>query len=84
MSDQLVGALRGFLILAVLAGALLGIAALIDAFRNRRSQGRPRPPKKLTRREAFWIILIVILLVLLGFPVKNAIKPFRSQPANTK
>ncbi len=73
MSDQLVGALRGFLMLCV----ILAIAALIDVYRKRRSPG-PRTPKKLTRREAFWIIIIVIILVMLGFPVGGLITPKRS------
>lgn len=66
-------ALRGFLMIAV----VLAIAALFDAYRRRRAPG-PHKPKKLTRREAFWIILIVIILVLLGFPIGGFITPRRS------
>ena len=42
MSNQLIGVLRGFLIFAVLAGVLLGIAFLIDAYRKRRLPDRAR------------------------------------------
>lgn len=73
MSDQLAGALRGFLII----GVVLALAALFDAYRRRKSPG-PHPPKKLTRREAFWIIIIVIVLVLLGLPVARLRTPQRS------
>ena len=73
MSDQLVVALRGLLMI----GVVLAIAALYDAFRRRKSSG-PRPPKKLTRREAYWIILIVIILVLLGLPLGRVITPPRT------
>ena len=73
MSDQLVGVLRGSLTL----GVILAIAALIDMYRKRRSPG-PRLPKKLTRREVYWVTLIVILLVLLGLPVGSRFTPPRS------
>ena len=82
MSDQLAGALRGLVILVVLSGVLLTIAFLIEAYRKRRSPG-PRPVKKLTRREAFWIILIIIILFLLGMPVRNAFSPARFSPQST-
>lgn len=82
MSNQLVGVLRGLLILTVLAGVLLGIAFLIDAYRKRRSPG-PRPVKKLTRREVFWVTLIIIILFLLGMPVRNAFRPWRFSPQST-
>ena len=79
--DRLIAAWRGFVII----GLVLAIAALYDAYRRKKSPG-PHAPKKLTRREAFWIILIVIILVLLGLPIQNCIGPsrFSSQPVNTK
>lgn len=64
MSDQLTAALRGFLII----GALLVVAAFIDIYRRKKSPG-PREPKKLIRRDVFWAIIIVMLLVLLGIPL---------------
>ena len=73
MSDQLMAVFRGLLII----GVVLAIAALFDAYRKKRSPG-PHPPKKLTRREAYWIILIVIILILLGLPVGELITPPRS------
>ena len=73
MSDQLAAAIRGFLII----GVVLAIAALFDAYRKRKSPG-PRPPKKLTRREVFWITIIVIILVLLGLPIGGFLTPPRS------
>ena len=82
MSDQLAGALRGFVIFLVVSAILLTIAFLIDAYRKRKSPG-PRPVKKLTRREAFWIILIIIILFLLGMPVQNAFHTWRFSPQST-
>jgi hypothetical protein len=73
MDDRLIAIVRGFLML----GVVLAVAALIDAYRSKRSPGL-HPPKKLTRRELYWIILIVIILVLLGFPVGGLITPPRS------
>jgi heme/copper-type cytochrome/quinol oxidase subunit 2 len=79
MTDQLAAALRGFLMI----GVVVALAALFDAYRRRKSPG-PRPAKKLTRREVFWVILIVIMLVLLGLPVGRTITPPRSdsRPVN--
>ena len=73
MSEQLMAVFRGSLMI----GVVLAIAALFDAYRKKRSPG-PHPPKKLTRREAYWIILIVIILILLGLPVGGLITPPRS------
>ena len=74
MSDQMFAALRGFLMI----GVVLAAAALIDAYRRKRSPGA-RTPKKLTRREVFWVIIIVIILVLLGLPVGGFITPPQSK-----
>ena len=68
MDDRLIGVLRGLLPIAV----LLVIAALFDLYRKRKHPGL-RQPKKLTRREIFWAIIIVLVLFLLGIPVGRLI-----------
>jgi hypothetical protein len=43
-----------------------GTRSPFDAYRKRKSPG-PHKPKKLTRREVFWVAIIVIVLTLPGF-----------------
>ena len=65
MSDQLVAVLRGLLVLGILIGLLLAIAALVDSYLRKKSPG-PRKTKKLTRRDIYWAVIIVLILFLLG------------------
>ena len=75
MSDQLVAAVRGLLVLGVLISLLLAIAFLIDSYIRKRSPG-PRKTKKLTRREVYWAVIVVLILFLLGLlPAGGIIAP---------
>jgi uncharacterized membrane protein len=65
MSDQLVAIVRGLLVLGILIGLLLVIAALVDSYLRKKSPGL-RKTKKLTSRDIYWAVIIVLILFLLG------------------
>lgn len=71
----MIAAIRGYLMLGVVSGLLLAIGFLVDSYIRKRSPG-PRKIKKLTRRDAYWAVIIVLILFLLGFlPTGNWIAP---------